>query len=235
MIPRRLGLLGLALATPLDALLVPELGETQVNSVTDLVQAQPAVAAAPDGRFVVVWQSATSAGDDSSDFSIQARRFDADGAPLSGQVQVNETAAGFQAQPELSADGAGGFLAAWGSEEDPGGGFLVVWQSDVSAGGDIASRSIQGQLHDAAGSLVGSQFQVNDFEDNPQDAPVVAVARALGRLVAAWESTGSSGDDDSLLSVQARSWLDGGLLFGDGFESGDSCRWTATVPPPGCP
>ena len=47
----------------------------QINSYTTSSQAAAAVAADPNGGFLVTWDSATSGGTDSSGRSIQAQRY----------------------------------------------------------------------------------------------------------------------------------------------------------------
>ena len=42
-----------------------------------------------NGDFVVVWSSLGSTGNDTSERSVQARRFASDGTPLTGDLQVN--------------------------------------------------------------------------------------------------------------------------------------------------
>lgn len=306
--------------------------EMQVNAEVSGDQTRPSVAAIGGAEFAVVWQTSDTVppGGDGSQASIQARRFAADGAPLAPQFLVNATTLGFQTQPEISPDGVGGFAVVWASDEDPGGGalyrvrarrygpggvatseilvddtlndegapaiahgsgrfvvgwqatnsdgagrgvrarrfaadgaplaaawtvndvtagdqllptvavlpsgdFVLAWQSDSSAGPDVSARSIQAKLYDRTGVAAGGQFQVNLFTANAQDAPSLAVARLPGRLVAAWESNGSTGSDDSLLSVQAEAWIDGRVLFCDDFETSDVCRWSDAIPLPACP
>ena len=51
--------------------------EVQANTYTTFGQWAPAVTVAPDGTFVVTWSSETSSGDDTSNESIQLRRFHA--------------------------------------------------------------------------------------------------------------------------------------------------------------
>jgi hypothetical protein len=59
----------LASGSPLDA------NDVQLNALTSEYQQRSSVSVAPDGDFSVVWGSTVSAGNDSSDFSVQARRF----------------------------------------------------------------------------------------------------------------------------------------------------------------
>ena len=55
-----------------------------------------------------------------------------------------------------------------------------------------------------------------------------AALASTGRLLVVWESNGSPGNDTDGTSIQ------GGLfdvfLFTDGFETGDTSRWSSTSP-----
>ena len=68
--------------TPIDG------AEFQVNTLTTELQADPALSAGIDGDFVIAWSSAVSAGSDSDEFSVQARRF---GRPT---LEVTSTSGG---------------------------------------------------------------------------------------------------------------------------------------------
>jgi hypothetical protein len=182
-------------------------GEFQVNTYTTSGQRYPAAATDGEGRFIVVWDSFGSSGTDTSSFSIQAQRFDADGTPLGAQFQVNTYTTAVQRYPAVAADAAGNFL--------------VVWQSLGSNGTDSDSWSIQGRRFDANGIPAGGDAQVNSYTTGSQELPVVAAGDA-GNFVIAWQSLGSSGTDSSASSVQARRF---GCLFCDGFESGNVDRW----------
>jgi hypothetical protein len=131
---------------------------------------RPAVAAIADGGFVVVWESSGSGGSDTSGWSVQARRFAADGDPAGAQFQVNSYTTGAQAGPDVAASGDGGFV--------------VVWSSDGSDGGDTSSLSVQGQRFSGDGSPAGAQFQVNSRTTNHQTSAAVASDSDGGFLVA---------------------------------------------------
>ncbi len=156
-------------------------GEFQVNTYTTSSQGEPSVAAAADGRFVVVWTSDGSSGSDTGDESIQAQRFAADGTPLGVQFQVNAYTTGFQQSPEVAAV--------------PDGHFLVAWRSEGSAGSDTSEGSIQGRLYAADGTPLGGQFQVNTYTTDTQQSPSVAAA-ADGDFVVTWHGDGSDVDPD---------------------------------------
>ncbi|MEO1083288.1 MAG: SdrD B-like domain-containing protein, partial [Acidobacteriota bacterium] len=94
--------------------------------------------------------------------------------------------------------------------------FLVAWfQPD-----DGDSSGVQGQLVDYPGATAGSAFQINSFTAGAQDVPSVAGDAENGRVLAAWESSESPGDDDSDGSVLARLLQlpaeVGDFVFGDG-------------------
>ena len=191
---------------------IPQGSAFQVNVETAQIQNAPAVALDPTGRFVVAWQSLRSNGGDLSGWSIQARRFAADGTPLSGDLQVNTLTSGNQQLPRVAADSLGNFL--------------VVWQSDVSDATDTSGSSIQARWFDADGSPLGAEFQVNTYTPGAQTYPAVAV-RDRDNFVVVWQSDGSSGNDHDSSSIHAQRF---GLPFLDGFEGGDTARWSATVP-----
>ena len=104
---------------------------------------------------------------------------------------------------------------------DADGDFVVVWNSRGSGGTDSSARSIQGQRYASDGSAVGGQFQVNTYTTDYQYFSSVALD-ADGDFVVVWESEGSGGTDSDGLSIQ----MTPGLIFADGFESGDTGAWT---------
>ena len=67
-----LGLLGDPIATSAAS---PSGSEFQVNTYTTGEQATPTVASDSKGTFVVVWDSAGSAGSDTDNFSVQGQRY----------------------------------------------------------------------------------------------------------------------------------------------------------------
>lgn len=244
--------------------------EFQVNTYTTNNQYNPAIATEADGGFVVVWESLGSPGTDTSEWSIQGRRYAADGAPLGAQFQVNTYTTGSQQVPDVAPLAGGGFVVVWagggspsvtwtvqgrryGSDGSPlgapfqistwssshqsqpavaggaDGGFVVVWHSvSGSPGSDLSGYSIQGRRYAANGSPDGPQFQVNTYTTNHQREHAVEVL-ADGRFVVAWSSNGATSGDTSGYSLQGQRY-GASVLFADGFESGDTTRWSAVTP-----
>ncbi|HET8644884.1 MAG TPA: hypothetical protein VFO85_05315, partial [Vicinamibacteria bacterium] len=86
--------------------------EFRVNTYTTSYQDRPDVARAPDGSFVVVWQSydqeAPFAG-----FGIYGQRYDANGVALGGEFRVNTYTTNDQYWPSVAVDASGNFVVAW--------------------------------------------------------------------------------------------------------------------------
>ena len=91
---------------------VPEGPGVQVNTYTTDSQSSPSVAAAPNGDFVVVWQSRDQ---DGSWNGVFGRRFDAAGAPLADEFPVNVYTTLDQFHADVAMDSQGNFVVAWTS------------------------------------------------------------------------------------------------------------------------
>jgi hypothetical protein len=136
-------------------------------------QGAPSVARAPDGRFVVVWQSNDQDGDGSG---IYAQRYTAAGAAVGTTFQVNTTTIGDQSTP----------VVAMGED----GRFVVVWRGDdgLEEGTADGTTDIFAQRFNSDGTPNGSEFQVNQFEGTDQTMPAVTMNLA-GQFAIAWVSS----------------------------------------------
>ncbi|HEV8378745.1 MAG TPA: hypothetical protein VGP99_07830, partial [Tepidisphaeraceae bacterium] len=92
---------------------IPQGGEIHVNVNTAGAQNFPAVAMDADGDFVVAWRDNVQEGNNNG--GIFARRFDAAGNPLSGEIHVNTATTGDQAVPSVAMDAAGDFVIVYES------------------------------------------------------------------------------------------------------------------------
>ncbi|MCG8457395.1 MAG: hypothetical protein MI919_14050 [Holophagales bacterium] len=141
-------------------------GELPVNTFTTDDQDTPTPFVAPDGTFMVVWESY---GQDGSGNGVFAQRFDAAGSALGAEIPVSVSTAGGQEDADITRLGDGSFL--------------VVWDDDFTEGD---ARGIFGRRLDAAGSPVGGELAINLTTTGDQNDPVVAPAAAGGFLVL-WE------------------------------------------------
>ncbi|MEO1367266.1 MAG: SdrD B-like domain-containing protein, partial [Acidobacteriota bacterium] len=148
--------------------------EQQVNTITTDSQLRPDVAAAPDGGFWVTWESDVSAGGSVPADSIQLRRFDASGAGVGAETQVNQVTTGARGDPSIAIADDGNALVAW---------------SAVSGG----SLAVPARVFDSSGTAVGSQFTVSSATLADQYLGEVA-ALDSGDFLVVWSApTASSG------------------------------------------
>ncbi len=192
-------------------------GEFQVNSYITGDQRYPSVAVSPNGDFVVVWQSAGSAGNDASGDSIQGQRYASDGSPVGGEFQVNTFTTGNQRYARADFNVSGSFVVAWESGR-------------YGTGPDGDGSSVQAQLFGPDGTAIGDEFQVNTFTTERQQHPAIAARASAGTFVVAWGSYASAGPDFDY-SVQAQRFSDPAVIFTDGFESGDTVVWSLGANP----
>ena len=83
----------------------------QVNTHVLGFQTDAAVAMRPDGRHVVVWKSFAQ---DGPGAGIYARRFDAQGRPLGGEIRISQSSIpSFGAHSAVAIRPDGGFVVAW--------------------------------------------------------------------------------------------------------------------------
>lgn len=129
----------------------------RVNQSAAGQQRRPAVAVAPSGAFVVAWDTGTS--------TVWARRFAADGSPLSGDIPVSQSNTSRDPDVVVAPDGT----------------FMVAWQLTAPGGDDdVAVRRF-----DLDGTPLGAErlpydpAAETDFQLNPALAALPGGAAAL--------------------------------------------------------
>ncbi len=181
----------------------------QVNTTTLDDQAWPDVGVADSGAFVVTWESESSSGSDNDNNSVQARRFTAGCLPIGTDFQVNTFFHDWQGEPVVG--------VSWN------GAFTVAWSSDGSPATDQDRNSIQARSYTADGIALSDQYQVNSTEVVSQTTPAIA-GDPSSRFVIVWGH-----DTSGLGSIRGR--LFGfGIVFMNGFETGDTLPWSFTTP-----
>jgi hypothetical protein len=173
---------------------LPVGAQFEVNAHTTGHQIHPGLAVGAGGVFLVAWRSNGESGTDPSESAIRARLFDARGAPLGTELQVNSYTPGVQRFPSVAAGPAG---------------FVVAWVGYGSAGSDRDATSIHARRFDLAGAPVGEEIQVNSLTSGHQRGASVAAA-ADGGFVVAWHGDECDGDDTMGTCIRARRFdLDG--------------------------
>lgn len=135
------------------------------------LQRNPSVAPARGGGFLVVWETADGVAGVGPDDGVYARLFNARGAAVGPEVELDELQGVDARVPKLAAGTDGGFLAVWQGEGD---------------GTD--DYEVYARLLDADGVPEGSQMQLNSgAHTRDQGAPAVA-AGADGDYLVTWFS-----------------------------------------------
>ncbi len=178
-------------------------GETLVNSTSTANQFWPDVASLEAGGFVTVWQSTHA---DTGD--IYGQQYDASGTAVGGEFLVNTTTTGLQERASVT-----------GLED---GGFVVVWESP-----DATLDGIFGQRYDAAGTVVGSEFQINNFTSADEwNASVTALPD--GGFAVVWQN--SDGDGASDMGIRTRIYYVGAnSAVNETGTAGDDVYFGSTV------
>jgi len=179
---------------------VPVGDEVQTNSFVTGAQADSHVATLSDGGYVIVWQSTNQDATGDSDRGVFAQRYDASGAPVGGEFQVNTTAAAAQFNPQVLGLSTGGFVVAW---EDSSG--LIGTDND---------EEIALQIYDANGQRVGGEIAApSTTHDNP-DAPALE-AFADGEFILARH--GRNPDNGFIDEIYVQRYNDEGGTVGGEF------------------
>ncbi|MEZ6056154.1 MAG: DUF2341 domain-containing protein [Planctomycetaceae bacterium] len=145
-------------------------GEQRVNVATTFGQNQVAVAATPDGRFVVTYDD---------DIGVSARRYASNGTARDASMIVvqNEITAG---EADVAIDDAGNFT--------------VVWRTTNQ--GDGSLRAVMLSRYSDSGTLLQGPTVVSDVSANLQTNPSIAML-GTGEFIVVWEGAGP-GDTDGV-------------------------------------
>src|SRR5262249_26439083 len=127
--------------------------------------------------FDIAWEAGSGIDADGDGNAIFARRFAANGTPLSGDFLVNTYTTSHQQWPALAVA--------------PDGSFAVTW---MSLGQDGSGEGVYAQRYAADGTPVGAEFRANSYTTGDQYIPAIGVD-AAGDLVIAWSDYSDQPDD----------------------------------------
>lgn len=196
----------LAITASVAASPVPVGDEFQVNEATTMNQVRPNVAAASDGRFVVVWQ------DFLGGYGSSFRLFTSNGSPVGSPGEV-PTIGTSQRHPRAAVDSNGGFVVVWDEQStasDPG-------------------YSVRAARLGSTGAIVGTDFQVNTGTTSFQRYPDVAF-QSNDDFVVVWHSSVSSGTDTDGRSIQMQRYASDGTPLGVETQVNEWTTGDQTVP-----
>ncbi len=133
----------------------------------------PDVAVCRDGRFIIVWGSASRRTE--PDGGIYGQWFDSTGTRLGEQLHINTYTNGLQNMPVVATT--------------PNCQAIVIWQS---YGQDGDQEGVYGRIWDPAGSDASPEFRINESTKGPQGwsayRETAVVADTDGSFFAAWTS-----------------------------------------------
>lgn len=177
-------------------------GRVRVDDATLAVSASPSLVVDPDGDLLVAWTANFASFQDKP----LAQRFSAAGSALGGNFELAPL--GFD-------------IAASGDAE---GNVVVVIKtfSGPELGGIIARRI------GADGTFLGPLVQVAGAPLAQHLGPAVA-ADPAGNFVAAWSEVAAGGQDPTDADIIRSEAVNITKVFADGFESGDTARWSEAV------
>ena len=151
-----------------DSSNAPVADEFVVNAHTTDVQEALGVASSGTG-FVVVWEGYGAAGR-----GILARRYDANGSPLTGDLAISD---GSVAEVAMSGSGS----------------FVVTWIGQVLSGTGVFARR-----YDAVGAPLGDEFVVNTTYTSGIQAYSNVASDDAGNFIVSWTGYSLDGDDSGV-------------------------------------
>ena len=140
--------------------------EFVANTNRTMKQLKPSVSAFSDGGFVIVYQSHDGRSDD-----IAGQLYDQSGNKSGNEFVVNVFKNDGQLNPSVKTLFYGGFIVTWQS-----------WAQDGNKYGIYGQKYATDKI-----TKIGSEFQINTYENFSQDKPHVAVFPD-GGFVAVWRS-----------------------------------------------
>lgn len=229
-------------------------GEFQVNTYTTGEQTFPSAGLNDEGTLVITWQS----DEQSPDHDIRSRFGSMDDGMLGltdVDCRTNSTTTDDQSRPAAAIDNSGQAIIAWqdrrnGTDYDVRRSVVTRVPGDTCVPGNeqqVHEPSSNDQFRPTAAAIDSGQFMVvwleggvnnvlgRHFESPSMGGPEFVINTSPeaslrpwvdfdeGGIVAAW-TLGLAADE-----VLARRYT-GTRFFGDGFESGDTSAWSASVP-----
>ncbi|MCH9829044.1 MAG: DUF11 domain-containing protein [Gammaproteobacteria bacterium] len=230
------------IATAATEPVIPIGGEFQVNSYTEHVQSDPAVAVNGTGEFIIVW---TSDEQDGHFDGIFGQRYRSDGLPEGDEFIVNATTDASESDPGVAMADNGDMVVVWRSSGSIGiraqrfaadgialGAEAVVDNTgqpcndaevSMDADGNYVvvwrryepSNVIYGRRFNADGTVAGPEFRASSEVADDQTHPDVAMA-ADGSFVVTWMNDNVSGATAG--EIFARRFDPDGEPLGDSFR-----------------
>jgi large repetitive protein len=175
----------------------PRTGDLRVSSLEPGFQDHPRVAMAADGKFVVVWQSRSSA---QAQSRVYGRRFSASGQPAGQRFRLGAGYGRDQFEPDVAAAPDGRFVVAW-TELD----------GQFDPEDDAPMTDVLARRFGAGGQPLAQEWTAAGGWYN-QYAPAVAVNRSGAFAIAVEDYSESNAHDDGESDAYAYTYGPDGTL-----------------------
>ena len=155
--------------------------EIQINALVANEQTNPKIAVLADGGWIIAFASSGHEGSWNDGYGIFTRRYDANGAPVSQEIFVNEYTNFHQQSPDVVSL--------------PDGGWLLTW---MSGGQNGDGWSIYARRYNANGNALGHEILISDSTSSYNVTPTVALAGL--KAVFSWQKLNSLEDGSSIVT-----------------------------------
>ena len=179
--------------------------DVQVNTNAVGDQSNASVTGLSDGRFVVVWQSASP---NDTGYDIRAQLYTSAGVRSDGEFRVNSSLGANQYNAVVAALSDGGFAVAWVSDDQDGSG-----------------QGVYVQRYGVGGAKVGGEMLVGSSTTGDQAEPSIA-ARDGGGFIVTWTSSDGAGDGVFSKIFQSPTTFSGSMTTGVEIVQGDASAET---------
>lgn len=181
-----------------DAAGTPVGAETEVRPAAgSAYETYPTVTVLADGGWLVTWDTRENFGSSSQNYNVYGQRFDSAGNLSGDPFRINTYTTQDQRFSQVAALKGGGFVAIWNS-----------WGQDGDQWGTY------GQLYDAAGNKLGTEFRASQSTIGHQAWPQVTALQNGGYVVSYHVSDVSHGWSSD---IRARVFAADGTAVGNEF------------------
>jgi hypothetical protein len=176
----------------------------QLGSVA-LLWSGPSLAVDKNGNFTITWTDSRRGGN-----NVYAQRYDSDGVASGNNFQVtdNEGSVAEFSGPCISVDGSGNFIIVWGDERN-------------------GNPDIYAQRYSNDGTVVGSNFKVNDDQGTTRQRGPTIAADNSGNFIITWHDERDSDADD----IYAQRYSSNGTAQGGNFKVNDDTNDASQLGP----
>lgn len=159
-----------------------------------------------DGGFIVVWANLNA---DEDEYYILGQRYASTGVEVGSIFQINSHTSGYQICPVVAGLLNGGFVVTW----------ISVGQDDSSVSG------VFGRIYSSFGTVLGNEFQVNEYASGKQLTTAVAALSDGGFVATRQKFTEGVGWD-----IFGQRYTNIGAKNGPEFQISSNARWSEDYP-----